>query len=391
MNLRRFSILAGICALSVSCGPILEEQKLNLQGTGGAQQNFDLKAEALNLETARRLNASPYLRKVKRGGIGQSAQLVSEQSVLTMSPPRSTSPIPYEIGIGDDLELVIFVTTRGVTDNARENTISRSARVGADGSLMFIETGRIDVLGKTMGEAREIVGNALVRNGVDPRFQLEVRGFNSQKVNLTLVAREQSSGDGASINLETSPRGTGSYSVTERPMTLRELLVASGLEISRSGVQVVSIDRDGRRYQMTVEHVFSETSPEYYLTGGDTIRLELLSYGDDRAYILGGGTTPTSITLSPEARPTLADILFVEGGPFATITARSREIYVLRGIEPMKAYHLDAGDPSRIMIAAELELRPSDIVFLSSKPIYELGALVASLNPATIVAGAAGN
>jgi polysaccharide export outer membrane protein len=142
---------------------------------------------------------------------------------------------------------------------------------------------------------------------------------------------------------------------------------------------------------MTVEHIFSQSSPEYYLTGGDTIRLELFSYGDDRAYILGGGTTPTSITLSPEARPTLADILFVEGGPFATKTARSKEIYVLRGIEPMKVYHLDAGDPSRIMIAAELELRPNDIVFLSSKPIYELGALVASLNPVSIVAGAAGN
>ena len=391
MKFQRFSLLLSIFALSVSCGPILEEQKLNLQETEGAQQTFDLKAEALNLETARRLKASPYLREVRRGGIGQSAQLVSEQSMLTMSPPDSTSPIPYEIGIGDDVELVIFLSTKCLADDAHENAISRSAKVSADGSLMFIETGRIEVIGKTLSEAREMVGNALVRNGVDPRFQLEVRGFNSQKVNLTLVAREQNSGDGGSINLGTSPKGTGSYPVTERPMTLRELLVTSGLEISRSGVQVVSIDRDGHRYQMTVEHVFSQSSPEYYLTGGDTIRLELFSYGDDRAYILGGGTTPTSITLSPEERPTLADILFVEGGPFATKTARSKEIYVLRGIEPMKVYHLDAGDPSRIMIAAELELRPNDIVFLSSKPIYQLGALVSSLNPVQILAGAAGN
>jgi polysaccharide export outer membrane protein len=167
--------------------------------------------------------------------------------------------------------------------------------------------------------------------------------------------------------------------------------VTSGLEISRSGVQVVTIDREGHRYHMTVEHVFSEGSPDYYLTGGDTVRLEQFNYSDDRAYILGGGATPESLVITPEARPTLADILFVEGGPFATKTARNKEIYLLRGIEPMKAYHLDAGDPSRIMIAAELELRPNDIVFLTSKPIYELGELVSSLNPLALIASAANN
>lgn len=391
MNFKNTAFVAAIGVMLMSCGEVLEKQKLSVDEASGTQQNFNLKPQALNLEAVKQLNASPYLRKVMVGGIGQTARLVSEQSVLGMSPPNSTEPIPYKIGVGDDLELVIFVTTKGVTDTARENAISRTAKVGADGSLLFLETGRIDVIGKTLSEARELVGNALVRNGVDPRFQLEVTNFNSQKINLTLVKGESEAGQGVSVSVDSGIKGTGSYVVTERPMTLRELLVTSGLEISRSGVQSITIDRDGRRYQMTVEHVFSEGSPDYYLTGGDTLRLEKFSYGDDKAYILGGGSTPTSIFLSAEARPTLADILFVDGGPFATKTARSKEIYLLRGIDPMSAYHLDAGDPTRIMIAAELELRPNDIVFLSSKPIYELGDFVSTLNPLAVIAASLGN
>lgn len=391
MILRNIIFLSCVCVITQSCSEVLEEQKLSVAEVSGSQQNFKLTPKALNLAEVKELNSSPYLRKVMVGGIGQSARLVSEQSVLGMSPPNSTQPIPYKIGVGDDLELVILVSTKGVTDTVQDSAISRTAKVGADGSLLFLETGRIDVIGRTLSEARELVGDALVRNGLDPRFQLEVSGFNSQKINLTLVKGGSEAGQGVSVSVDSSIKGTGSYAVTERPMTLKELLVTSGIEISRSGVQSVSIDRGGRRYQMTVEHVFSEGSPDYYLTGGDTLRLEQFSYGEDKAYILGGGSTPTSISLSAEARRTLADILFVEGGPFATKTARSREIYLLRGIDPMSAYHLNAGDPSRIMIASELELRPNDIVFLTSKPIYELGEFVSSLNPLALISSATSN
>jgi len=54
----------------------------------------------------------------------------------------------------------------------------------------------------------------------------------------------------------------------------------------------------------------------------------------------------------------------------------------------MRAYHLDAQDPSRLRVAAELELRPKDIVFLSSKPIYLVNELISTVNPLAVVANA---
>lgn len=386
MAMRRMITSLSVALAASACAPPFGDPQLPVTETSGTQEAFDLRPEALTLATARRLNALPFERRVRRGGLGQTANLVSEQSVLLRDPPPSTEPIPYRIGVGDDLQMVIYVTTRGMTDAARENTIARSARVSAEGSLLFIETGRIEVEGRTLSEARDVVGNALVRNGVDPRFQLEVSGFNSQKINLTVVAeRGRNSGD-VDVRVESGVKGTGSYPVTERPMTLRELLVTAGLEISRDGVQIVSIDRGGRRYQIPVEDVFAAGSPEYYLTGGDTVRIETFAYNDDRAFVFGGGSTPAVFAIAPEVRPTLADLLFVEGGALATRATRADEIYLLRGREPVQAYHLDASDPSRVMVASALELRPNDMVVLSKRPIIALSELLQTISPFAVSA-----
>lgn len=381
-------IIFTMAALGFSgCGAVLEEQRLSGAKLTKDQQAFDIEYSSLTLLVASELNAAPFERNVQRGGIGQAAKLVPEASVLGISPPYSTAPIPYRIGVGDELELVIFVTTRSLADQAQESVETRSAKVSADGSVLFIETGKVTLEGKTLEEAREQVANALVRNGIDPRFQLEVKGFNSQKVNLAVVASQESGGN-LTVSVESGVKGTGSYAVTERPLTLRELLVTGGLEITRAGVQVVFIDRAGKRYQMPVEHVFAVGSPEYYLTGGDVVRVEQFAYLAEKAFVLGGGAAPTAFEVSPEARQTLADILFVEDGSLATKSARNKEIYLLRGVAPMRAYHLDAQDPSRLRVAAELELRPKDIVFLSSKPIYLVNELISTVNPLAVVANA---
>lgn len=375
----------GLALLLPACAAVLEEQHLPVSETTGAQQSFALAPEPLTIATASKLNSAPYLRRVVRGGIGQTADLVPEQALLVTSPPASTEPLPYRIGLGDDLELVLYRTTRNVTDEVSESVAARSARVGGDGTILFVETGRLELRGRTVAEARDLVASALVRNGIDPRFQLEVRGFNSQTVNLTVVS-SLSSESGETVPIESGVRGTGSYPVTDRPLTLRQLLVTAGLEITRSGVQIVRIIRGGRQYQMPIDRLFEVGSPDYYLTGGDTVQVEQFAYAKDRAYVLGGGAQPASLPLSAETRPTLADILFVEDGPFATKSARNREIYLLRGTEPMRAYHLDAGDPSRLAVAAMTELRPNDIVYLSSKPIYVLSELLGLINPLAVLA-----
>ena len=67
----------------------------------------------------------------------------------------------------------------------------RKGRVGSDGSVLLLEVGRLEANGKSLNELRSEVRNILIRNGVSPRFQLEIGEFKSQRAYLTVNSSSQ--------------------------------------------------------------------------------------------------------------------------------------------------------------------------------------------------------
>ena len=55
-------------------------------------------------------------------------------------------------------------------------------RVGSDGSILLLEVGRLEALGKSINELRSEVRNILIRNGISPKFQLELALFNHKSL-----------------------------------------------------------------------------------------------------------------------------------------------------------------------------------------------------------------
>ena len=74
---------------------------------------------------------------------------------------------------------------------AIDETINSTGRIGSDGSVLLLEVGRLEANGKSLNELRSEVRNILIRNGVIPRFQLEIVDFKSQKSYLTMNSRSQ--------------------------------------------------------------------------------------------------------------------------------------------------------------------------------------------------------
>ena len=165
--------------------------------------------------------------------------------------------------------------------------------------------------------------------------------------------------------------------ITKRPLSIRELIVSSGLSINRGGLQIVTLQRSGKSYVMPIDYVFAARTPEYYLTDRDLVKVESHVYAQQVAYTLGGGSVPQAIPVKLQERPTLSNALFADGGLLSSRSSRKWEIYMLRGNGPVTAYHLDATNPARLSIAARVELRPNDIVFAATKPIYEANELFA--------------
>ena len=390
--LRKSCILSAAFGLFASgCAVILEEPRIDVEGDREAQEAVEVSIEPLSSGVVRKLNAPEFPVQVTLNDGGRE-HIESAESITAVTPLPTTAPIPYKLGIGDQVTLTRFVTQRGFTDDiAQEQIINQTSRVSSDGGILFMETGPLKARGSTLAALREEVSNALIRNGIDPRFQLEVTGFNSQTVTLIINTPKSAESDQVTVSVAENTKGTGLYPVTEKPLSLRELLVQAGLKLSQETLQIVEIVRGGRQYSMPVSHVFAPTTPDYYLTGGDVVKFNEYTYKSFEAYALGGGSTPRQIKLSPMAPVYLSDVLFAEDGILASPAARKWDIYVLRGKNPTRAYHLDATNPARLGIATELMIKPNDIVFASTKPIYDGGTILSLLNPFNALLSGTGN
>ena len=94
---------------------------------------------------------------------------------------------------------------------------------------------------------------------------------------------------------------------------------------------------------------------------------------------------PQIFKINPATRETLADVLFTSGGPLSSSSAKRSEVYLLRGTNPVVAYHLDAQSPTRLMVADAMELRPNDIVYVAEQPIMSFNRTLATILPLRIL------
>ena len=109
--------------------------------------------------------------------------------------------------------------------------------------------------------------------------------------------------------------------------------------------------------------------------------MEYLPYKKDKVFVLGAGISPTKFNISPSNRETLADALFTENGALSSVDANRSEVYLLRGDGPIIAYHLNALNTSRLIVAEAMELRPNDILFVSEQPISSFNRAIERIFP----------
>ena len=197
--------------------------------------------------------------------------------------PKEAEDNSYVLGIGDQLTLVQMnekgssisdITNgdanasalRALTQND-DSVIQTRGRIGSDGSVLLLEVGRLEASGKTINDLRLEVRNILIRNGLSPKFQLEITGFNSQKAFLTVnVATISSTSD---QNPTTSSGGI--LKLTDQPLTLREVLTNSGISEKPGTIARIRLQRNNINYSFNLNEVFNIGSPDIIINDGDHI------------------------------------------------------------------------------------------------------------------------
>ncbi len=549
-----FLVLSGV----ISCSAILETVDLSLDERDlSSQETFRVEEKTLTISEAQKQNKTVYNRFVIQNGPGNKAGNIPEFAALRSEFPKNNEPSPYligigdtlkfsrlidnkqkqpdsvlkwppsgevkqyKLGIGDELNLIQIVQEKNTTTNnlqpnelpsmfteETQKVVSATSRIGSDGSVLFLEIGRLDAVGKTLNELRSEVRNIFIRNGSSPRFQLEITRFESQRAYLTINSRSSiiklndqktdlkdvlsSAGKGlepggittvrlqrnkvnyrmtlreifnrdapkiiiqdrdhifvedrsselkitlstvsedgsivlegigkliaegkklseirneiaflmeklpgletafqieisqflsqkALVNIPSKPGGN--IILKNSALALDEVLTESGLAVTGEKIFRIKLQRGSKEYSFTLRALLDETTNRLYLEPNDRVRVEILSYKPSKVFILGG-VSPTVVEINPAIRETLADILFTNGGVLSSSSAKRSEVYLLRGSNPVKAFHLDAKSPTRLIVADNMELRPNDILYVAEQPLVSFNRTLGSLLPLRVL------
>ncbi len=543
-----------------NCSNIIQNLNLSVNSEDEiAQQEFNVEETTLTISVAKSQSKTPYLRQVIKNGHGEEAGPISESYASVsnfpteakyieylIGPgdtikllqiienkfsniekksewPRSGGERDYSLGIGDTLSLMMMAESSpdfvisGIDDDSNQpiysmkgedKVITATGRIGSDGSVLLLEVGRLEAEGKTLNELRSEVRNILIRNGVSPRFQLEILDFKSKRAYLTINEKSviislndqktdlrdvlSSAGQGLipgvstqvklqrnrstfimklrDIFSETSPevtildrdhifvedssskttvsqsivgedgniilQGIGKISavnktlvelekeiaslsdipqnsenafkiefggfasqtalvnvtgssgaivtITNKSVPLAEILTGLGVTSDSGTITRITLKRGKTQYSFTLKNLLKDRAQNLFLQADDQVLVDKLAYKANKVFILGG-ITPNIINIDPAQRETLADILFTSGGVLGSTSAKRSEVYLLRGSGPVQAYHLDAQNPTRLIVADFMELRPNDILFVAEQPIVSFNRALATIVPLRIL------
>jgi protein involved in polysaccharide export with SLBB domain len=250
----------------------------------------------------------------------------------------------------------------------RRETITQSV-VGSKGNILLPDVGRILAVNRSINDMHKQISDILIGKGIKPNFQLELAKAVSKKAYLI-------------------QKNVGSTVVplSSATITLREVILESKSSIiSTTGLSVITLKRNGQVFRMTEDYILDPNSPDILVVNNDQIEVEILAYKQGQVFALSGAGSAQIVPIDPSKRETLADVLFVPDGALNNLLAKRSEVYLLRGQNPSVAYHLDAQNVSRILVAAKAELRPNDIIYVADRPIISFARTLAEINPLRIL------
>ena len=278
------------------------------------------------------------------------------------------TPENYRIGANDALFITVWDHPELTAPGGQQQTNEANARVVRDdGTLFYPFIGNVQVAGKTLEELREIIATRLARYIEQPQVDVNVIGYNSQKIYFS----------GAFEN-------AGIIPVNAQRLTLLQAIGQAGIDPDKADLSRLTIIRDGQTYQLDYDRLTTTASRigEVYLKPGDKVHMGL---NDARKVFVMGETLRPGAMPYRTSRMTLSEVLGNVGG-ITPVTASGREVYVIRGVEDLDqqkatVFQLNAQSPSAMILASRFEMQPQDVVFIGAAGVVRWNRFISQLIP----------
>jgi polysaccharide export outer membrane protein len=298
-------------------------------------------------------------------------ELLTRLAVENLPPPRLTDPLAgdpaaseYRIAPYDVLMVTVWdhpelTTPTGQFRSPEEN----GNRVSADGTIFYPYVGVVQVSGKTVAEVRKLLAERLKTVITNPQLDVRVAGFRGKRAQVT----------GEVVQPSVVP-------ITDVPLRVQDAIAVARGFTPDADWSNVTLSRGGKVCRLNLQALYEngDVSQNWLLQDGDVVNV-----GDrfrNKVFVLGEVRQPAP-KIMPKGRMTLAEVLNESGGLEPSVANVGR-IYVIRGeYEAPSIYRLDASSPDALLLAAQFQMRPRDVVFVSTYNLTQWNRVISQIMP----------
>ncbi|MGB8933437.1 MAG: polysaccharide biosynthesis/export family protein [Anaeromyxobacteraceae bacterium] len=235
--------------------------------------------------------------------------------------------------------------------------------VQADGTVFYPHVGVVPVAGKTLPEIRQVLTERLRKVVQGPQLDVRVAAFRGQRVHV--------SGEVGA---------PGAYPISDLPLRVADAIGLAKGFTPAAFPGAVTLVRGGQPQRLDLRALFEDgdLSQNWLLQDGDLVHVA--SNAQHKVFVLGEVRRPASKVMV-RGHMTLAEAIGDSEG-FDPVTSNPGAVYVLRGrYDAPEAYRLDASSADALLLAAQFELQPLDVVFVAPYALTSWNRVVQQILP----------
>lgn len=273
---------------------------------------------------------------------------------------------PYRVGPQDVLLVTVWDHPEITLPLGQFRTDSAAGTVvDDDGTIFFPYIGHVAVVGLTVPEIRLKITALLGKVLQKPQADVKVLVYRSQKVYV-----------GGEV------RNPAVYNVTDVPLTLSEAIARAGGFVPTADDSHLVLTRGKRTWTLNFQELMAAGNRlgQILLKDGDSLHVP--SGRENPIYVLGEVVRPGTMPLV-HGSLSLAHAL-AESGGIQGASADARSIYVIRQAKvanSVDVYHLDARNPTAMVLADRFILGPRDIVYVDAGTLTRFSRVMSALVP----------
>jgi polysaccharide biosynthesis/export protein len=235
--------------------------------------------------------------------------------------------------------------------------------VAADGTMFYPHVGTLPVAGKTLREVRELLTQRLSSVIEKPQLDVRVVGFRGQKVQVTGEVM-----------------APGTLPITDVPLRVQDAISQAKGFSTEADLRVVTLNRRGATFTLDLQALYEQgdVSQNWLLQDGDIVNVADRSR--NKVFVMGEVRKPSSRVMV-KGRMTLAEAINDSEG-FDMRTSNPGRVYVIRGnFDRPTIFKLDAKSPDALLLAAQFQLQPHDVVFVSAHDLTRWNRIIDQIQP----------